>query len=297
MKVYLARQPIFDNCNNSYGYELLYRDSEKNSFNTSVDGTQSTKSLLVDTITSFGVSNVTEGKYAFVNFTKELLLEEMPLLLDPGKFVVEILEDVTVDSKLLKVLDKLKSKGYVLAMDDYDGNEQVLEIIPYADIIKVDLTLLDREQRRVVAQKLLPLGKRLLAEKVETEEDYYDAIDNGYTLFQGYYFAKPKLLSKSVAQVSSGTPMRILKMLQNEEPDFDCICKLIKQDVNITYKLLTKANTAEYYRGNEITSVEHALVQFGLKELKRWVTLMVMRECLPGSDEYARTSFLRGYFQ
>lgn len=199
MNVYLARQPIYDAVRKLSAYELLYREDETNRFSGSVNGNAATSILVSDAITVFGIKNITNGNLAYINFTKQLILEDFALLLSPDEVVVEILEDTIVDEDILQKLSELKQKGYTIALDDYTGDGQYDRIMRYVDIIKVDFAANSKEKIVEFAERFKPMGQALLAEKIETEEEFLFAIQQGYQLFQGYYFSKPNMIKgKSV---------------------------------------------------------------------------------------------------
>lgn len=297
MKAYVARQPIFDRYRSVYGYELLYRDSNVNAFNPDIEGDKATRTVVSEAITTFGLNNLTNEKYAFINLTRSLLISRFPYLLIPEDFVIEILEDVEIDDLLIEKLKALKEAGFLLALDDYIGEERRKPIIKYMDIIKVDFSLLTREERRKIAKKPELKKKKLLAEKVETEMEFLQAISDGYELFQGYFFAKPTIFSKSTTEISASTYIRALREISRPTPNIETLAQIIRIDVNLTYKLLYRVNTLAYYRRNRIKSIKQALMQLGLQETHRWILLILMREYTnSNANELVKTSLVRAVF-
>lgn len=295
MKSYVARQPIFDEYRSVYGYELLYRDSNVNTYNPLMEGDRATRAVVSEAITTFGMNNLTNDQYAFINLTRSLLVSRFPYLLAPEDFIIEVLEDVVIDEELLEKLKALKEAGYTLALDDYIGENYSHELIQYIDIIKVDFKLISREQRAKIAKNPEFRGKKLLAEKVETEEEFLQAIMDGYHLFQGYFFAKPTIFSKSSAEISSSTYIRAIREIIKPSPDFEVLSQIIRMDVNLTYKLLYRVNTLEYYRRNRVKSIKQALLRLGLRETHRWILLIVMRDYTKSkSNELVKVALIRG---
>ncbi|MDR1603717.1 MAG: HDOD domain-containing protein [Gracilibacteraceae bacterium] len=297
MKVHVARQPIFDVKRELRAYELLYRDEGSSAYREGTDGNRATRAVVADAITAFGMNNLTNGKYGFVNFTRPLLMGALPSLLNPNEFVIEILEDVEIDSELLAQIEYLKQQKYILALDDYIGVVQNDEIFDYVSIVKVDFRLADQATRTRIARDLLRREITLLAEKVETEEEFRRAVSDGYTLFQGYYFAKPTVFSKATLDVSSNTFLRVMRELRRPEPDFRELARVIRNDISLSFRFLNQINSAAYYAGYRTTSLEDALVRLGLKEINRWVTLLFIRETVNKEmEELARTALVRGVF-
>lgn len=296
MYTFLARQPIFDDKYNVYGYELLYRDADQASFANVTDGNVATKRVLSDAITLFGLNTLTDSKPAFVNFTEELILEEFPTLADPKDIVVELLEDVKITPKIIEKVAKLKNKGYTIALDDYSGDPNFDEILPYIDILKVDFMLTEKVAQENIAKKL-GHTLTLLAEKVETNEEYEWAKSMGYKLFQGYFFSCPVTYKKKTQRISFATSLMLIEELGKENVDFAKCCSIIRTDTVLTYKLLQKMSTVEYFRGHAINKVENAFTMMGVSNLRRWLLLVVARgNNKTGSDELARLAFLRGLF-
>ncbi|MDR1961233.1 MAG: HDOD domain-containing protein [Gracilibacteraceae bacterium] len=296
MKVHVARQPIFDSNRELRAYELLYRDGGL-AYNPNTDGNKATQAVVADAITAFGLRNLTNGKHGFVNFTRPLLMGALPSLLNPNEFVIEILEDVEIDDELLAQIEDLKRQKYILALDDYAGSVQNEEIFNYVNIVKVDFRLLDEKGRTEAARTLLSRNITLLAEKVETEEEFRQAIADGYTLFQGYYFAKPTVFSKATLDVSSNTFLRVMRELRRPEPDFRELASIIRNDISLSFRFLNQINSAAYYAGYRTNSLEEALVRLGLKEINRWVTLLFIRETVNKEmEELARMALVRGVF-
>ncbi len=299
MKVYVARQPIFDINHELFAYELLYRNNANNSYDTSMEGNRATRMLLSDVLTVFQLDNITNQKYAFVNFTKDLLLDKVPKVLDSKDIVIEILEDVIPDEELIECVIELKERDFKIALDDYSGPGPIDALLKYADIIKVDFSLVKGENRIAIAKDLLlrEPGLKLLAEKVEDETDMEQARAGGYTLFQGYYFSKPMVLTSSYLEIADTTGMRLFGEINKTNPSYDKIVDIIRVDVGMAYTVFKQMNTLTYYRGNKITDIKDALVRMGISEIRRITMLIMMRNfSSENSSEVAKTALARGVF-
>ena len=296
MYTFLARQPIFDRNNNVFGYELLYRngDAENVSNVEKMDGNMATKNIISDAVTLFGLEKLTNSKLAFINFTENLILENYPLLVDSKAVVVELLEDIQITQEIVDCVVDLKSKGYKIAIDDYVGDPAFDPILPYADIIKVDFLLTTPEQQKEIADNL---AKKtcLLAEKVETLEVFQRAKAQGYSLFQGYYFSQPLIMKKKVEQISHATFASLMNQLSQDSVDFKKCSDIISTDTVLTYKLLKKINTVEFFRDHPVTQIQSALVRMGVKNIQQWLVLIFSHtNNTTVSDELIRIAFLRG---
>lgn len=282
MKAYMARQPIYAAAKSIFGYELLYRGAISSSM-PGFDGEAATKTVVSDAVMAFGLERLTNGKPAFINFGRILLLSDLIDMLDKDNFVIEILEDTVVDDELVAHIKQKSEEGYNFALDDYVGDPAFDPLLPYVNIVKVDFVLLRGRALRKVSERLLREGKILLAEKIETLTDYEIALGLGYTLFQGYYFEKPIVISTTITDVQSSTCALVFNELSKPTLDFSKLANIVRNDVNLTYKLMRHSNSLQYYRGNEVTSVRTALVNMGAEEIKRWITLIFMRDL--GKDE------------
>lgn len=186
-----ARQAIYNNKRDVTGYELLYRSSKLNRF-PMVDGDQATMELLSNIAQT--LKWVTDGKLAFINYTRKLILKKIPLVTPSKTTVVEILENVPAESDVVKQCQKLSEKGYTIALDDFTYRRELEPLILLADIIKIDfqnepIFLIQKE-----VQKLRDFNVKLLAEKVETREEAEIASESGFNYFQGNFFSKAEMV-------------------------------------------------------------------------------------------------------
>lgn len=297
MDIFVARQPIFNERRQVVAYEILYRNSSRNVYDLTQNGDRATATVVSDALVEFGLQTLTGGKPAFINFTKNLIMEEMPKLFSPAQLTVEVLEDIEIDEAFIEKIRSLKELGYVIALDDYVDDGRFLEVLPYVDIIKVDFLVLRSEGRKFVADKYKDKGIALLAEKVETQKDFEEAQRFGYTLFQGFFFEKPVICKTTTFESSKFKQLQILKETVDENVDFNRIAIIVKSDVGLTYKLLRLINSPAFDIVSEVTSVNHALALLGLKEIRKWATLIMLRD-INGEKptEVMRVSLTRAFF-
>lgn len=297
MDIFVARQPIFNTKKQVIAYEILYRNNHRNMYDMNQDGDVATATVVTDALTNFGLKNLTGGKKAFINFTHNLIKEDMPTLFRPDELTIELLENIIVDDQLVEKCKELKELGYTLALDDFTGGDQFDKIMPYVDIVKVDFLVLKSEGRKYIAKKYLNKGITLLAEKVESIEDFDEAVLHGYKMFQGFFFEKPVMCQGKGMNVSTFKYMEILKETVDEEPDFHRLSEIVKSDLSLTYKLLRLINSPAFYTVGEITSVNHALTLLGINEIRKWTTLIMLRDISREKpDEIVRISLIRATF-
>lgn len=292
MDIFIARQPIFDRNMRVAAYELLYRSGRQNMALS--DDDSATSSVIVNGLVMIGLESLTDGKKAFVNFTRNLLLDESATVFPPDTLVVEVLENVESDPLLLESLKKLKALGYTIALDDYIESYQYEDIVALADIIKVDFLLSDLSSVARIARRFCNSPVKLLAEKVETREQFDLAVKLGYYYFQGYFFSKPSIMGRKDVQSVKHSYIRIMQELGKDEPDFVAITETIENDLAMAYKLLKLVNSGAYFGSTRITSIQQALVRLGLKEIRKWTALIMMRDSGENKPaELVRTSLVR----
>lgn len=190
MEVFVARQPIFTKEMEVYGYELLYRNNQENRF-PEINGDVATTDVIINSFINIGVEELSNGKPCFINFTEKLLQLKIPTYFRPHDIAVEILETVTCGPELLNICQELKGMNYQIVLDDFvldTKNPYSLQLIRYEDIIKVDFQKTNEAMRRVIEGIALKHNIQLLAEKIETSEEFETAVRSGYTYFQGYFF-------------------------------------------------------------------------------------------------------------
>lgn len=276
VNIFIARQPIFDSGKNVYAYELLYR-SDTNNRALVTDNRMATLKVMANTL-SMGLQKLTHGKRAFIHFDEELLLGEVPLVFPKDLLAVEVLDVKATGKRLVEMCKQIKKAGYLLVMDDIILKDKRVssDLIQLADVIKVDFLSASPDYRRDVVKNADTKGVQFLAEKVETIADYEEALDLGYQYFQGFFFQQPDMISRQEVPGYKLNYMSILKKIHDPFLDFDEIEEVIKHDVSLTYKLLKFINSAVYGFRVTVRSVKHALVLLGQREVKKWLTIIVM---------------------
>lgn len=276
MDVYVARQPIFDRNMNVLGYELLYRRSINN-FYEGFNDNQATAELINNAFLTMHFHELTGGTKAFINFTLDMVIKEIPQLLPKESTVVEVLEGFEISDKLVEACRQLREDGYIIALGDFVHKESNQALIETAHIVKIDFSTTGIDIQRRLIEKYKNKVK-FLAEKVETREEYQLALDMGYDYFQGYFFSKPVIIkSKEIDSINMNL-IRIMGLLNEKEPDFQKITAIIETDIGLSYKLLKLANSVIFGSINRIQSINHALVQLGITELRKWIFILMLKD-------------------
>ncbi len=297
MNIYIARQPIFDREINLFGYEILYRLRGEDNFYRQ-DGDEASLSVIKDTLLVIGAEKIAEGKRAFINFTRNLLLDDTPYLLPKEIAVIEILEDVEIDQELLSRCKEIKNRGYTLALDDFVysaiDNNPLLSLV---DIIKVDYRDTTPEERQKIVDRFKDTDIKLLAEKTETIEEFREAKKLGFSYFQGFFFSKPMIISRKDIPVSKINYLRILQELSKENLKLENLQQILESDPSLTYKLLKYINSSFFSLRYEVTSIRHALALLGESEIRKWAYLVVLGKLSQGlPDELIKISLIRARF-
>ena len=276
MDVYVARQPIFDSNNNSIGYELLFRNNLENKY-TGQDGDKSTLEVINNTFFTIGLNNVIAGKKAFINFSDTLLMSDFITALPSNNVFIEILETVEPTIEIIKRCKELKNKGYTLVLDDFVFHSKYNKLLDIVDIIKVDFTITTGEERKHIFDLVKNKKIEFLAEKVETKQEYLEAISYGYTYFQGYFFCKPEILTHKDIPANKMIYLRLIKELNSKEFHLDKLEELILKDASITYKLLKMINSSAFSIKHKVTSMRLAITMLGEDEMVKWLYMLVIR--------------------
>jgi len=271
---YVARQPIFDREKKVFGYELLFRDDMENVFHGG-DADAASRSTL-DSSLLVGLDVLCDGRRAFLNCTRDTLIRGLITLLPSNNTVAEILETVPPDAEVMAACQQLKEAGYLIALDDYVAGDRREPLAEMADILKVDLRLTTAEQRAALVKQHGPWRCRMLAEKVESHEEFAAARDQGFVYFQGYFLQRPEMVATRDVPANRINYVRMLQAASQAELDVPGVEKLIKTEASICYRLLRYMNSARFGFRSEIHSVRHALAILGDREVRRWVRLVAI---------------------
>lgn len=272
----MARQPIFDRKEKIFAYELLFRQDNQNCYN-SVDEDRATEDVISKSFLSIGMDTLTGGKRGFINFTANLLKNRIAYSLPKEHLVIEILENVEPDQDIILACKQLKEAGYLLVLDDFVFKPKFWPLIDLADIIKVDFLSTDVHERSNILQRMGSRKIKFLAEKVETRDDFEQALQMGYYYFQGYHFCKPVVISGKSIPLFKLNYLRLMEEINNPEVDFEKINTFIKGDVSLSYNLLKFINSSVFGLKTKINSIKQALVLLGLAEVRKWASIIVLQ--------------------
>lgn len=271
-KRHIARQPILDREQRTQGYELLFRSGPEDFF-CSKDPDSATCQT-IDVSLLLGSEALTGGLPSYINCTRNILLQEMITVLPRDRVVVEVLESVLADAETIAACARLRRAGYIIALDDYVPNTQTMRLLPYADLVKVDFLATNSARQAAVATEMRRRGIRLLAEKIETREQFDFALRLGYQYFQGYFFCKPQTLTIRDIAASKLTYVQVLNIVSREEFKVDELEKAILREPSLCYRLLRYLNSAAFGLF-PVRSIRHALSLLGQREIQKWIAIVV----------------------
>lgn len=268
----VGRQPILNKNREIVAYELLFRSEASRECALVGDGNFASASVIINSVSEFGFERILGGRRGLINIEADLLMSDTLELLPRGNVVLELLETLTVTPELVERCRALKEDGFAFALDDHRYDPVYKDLYNIAEIVKIDLMNHTDEELAALVELLRPYPVTLLAEKVETQEEYLKCLDLGFDLFQGYFFARPSLEEKRRVTETSTTLLKLLRLL-NEDAELEKIEQAFRSRPGLTYKLLLLVNSVSLGLRQKVHSVRHAMVILGRLQIKRWVQL------------------------
>ena len=278
---------------------MLYRDGSGNAARIT-DGDTATQGVLTDAVTLFGLRKLTDSLPAYVNFTRNLLLNDFAYQFNPKDIVVQVMEDVRMDAELETKLRRLRQSEYTLALKNYIGQEQLRPCLPLFHIIRVDFLRTNFIFQRDAVRNHGAPGILFLADKLETEENFYAARKWGYALFQGYFFEKPLCLFKQLPPLSQTAYGKVLSVLLNVRPgqSWESACaRIIRDDLMLSYLFRREEKAWNFTPGGLLTNTRASIYRMGPHALRHWTCLALMKQHNTGGNlDLVRRAYQRGLF-
>lgn len=280
-----------------YAYELLYREDDALTANVDnrnpLSGDAATSSLITQLFSNLDINKIIGKKRAFINFTHNHLMEQIPLLLPKSRIVVEVLETVEVTKPIITHLTHLSGLGYEIALDDFIFREELVPLIELANIIKIDVLGLTVQQ---IIEQLAPLkgfkGK-LLAEKIENVTQFNHCIDLGFEYFQGFFLNRPDPFKGQVITENKIHLLKLLSELNNQDVPLERVEEIIRQIPKLSYRILRLSNSASMYVGKKIESLMDAINQLGLVQIRNWICLLLLASLDDVSPDLLERTLIR----
>jgi EAL and modified HD-GYP domain-containing signal transduction protein len=272
----VGRQPICDRNMEVVAYELLFRDRQTASQARITDADNATAKVILNAVLEIGLDNIVGPLPAFINLTRSFILGRYQLPLPSGRVILEVLEDVTVDEELIEGLTRLKAQGYSIALDDFLFQPEYETLVQLADIVKLDLMALDREELIEHARILAAFDVELLAEKVEDRKTFEDCRALGFDYYQGFFFAEPQTITAPRTLTSRPSALQQLGQLLDPEIRGERLCSTIETDVALSYRVINAVNAAYYSLPKRIDSIADALSTLGDEGVRNLSALLIL---------------------
>lgn len=292
--VFVGRQPIFDKKLNVYAYELLFRSAiDNNSSSGIIDGDQATTQTILNAFVEIGLEKLVRDKYAAINLTEGFLLDIDKIPFPKDQVILEILEDITITPAIIEAAKNLVDRGYILALDDYIYNPAHAPLIKLCKIVKIDITIMTKQELVQHVKILKEYKIELLAEKIETFQEFEFCRKLGFDYFQGYFLSKPQIIKGTKLPTNKLTVLNLLSVINNPKSDTDDLAEAINTDVSTSYRLLKLINSAAFGLQRKIDSIERGIILLGRKQLASWASLLAMNSLDDRPSEILRTAMIR----
>ncbi len=292
--IYIGRQPIYDAKLNVVAYELLFRSGQVNHANV-IDGDRATTNVIVNAITEIGMEQLVGSHRAFINLTHNHILQmadnPMPELKD--RLVLEVLEDVEAENSIITAVSKLAKEGFTIALDDFIYSEELQPLVDISDIIKIDLMALNDEELESHVIKLANGKRKMLAEKVETQEEFDRCKELGFDYYQGYFFSKPQIVKGHSLPANKMAIIKLLSKLQDNDSSTEELAQTISQDVTMSIRVLRFINSAQFGLSKEVESIQQAIMMMGRTTIRNLANLVTMSQIEDKPHELLIISMIR----
>jgi EAL and modified HD-GYP domain-containing signal transduction protein len=273
--VRVGRQGIYDANRTLLAYELLFRSYEGVG-ESMVAGERATSQVIASTFGTFGLDNIANGRPVFINFTRAFLTGIIPIPVEPAGVVIEVMDNIVVDSELVVGLAALRDEGYRIAIADYRGEPERNALLDLVDYVKVDVNTNPPELLAQIAERVQGYGAALVATQVNDEDTLRDCVELGFELFQGPMLQRPTVLERRTLSASQLICVKLLSDLADPDAKIERIVQMVGSDPGLTMRLLRSANSAASATSNNVTSLRQALVIIGPRRLRSWVVLTLL---------------------
>ncbi|MFT4768183.1 MAG: EAL and modified HD-GYP domain-containing signal transduction protein [Glaciecola sp.] len=292
---FIARQPIFDRNLKVFAYELLFRSSDTGAAPKDLDDDAATAQVL-STSEEVGLSRLVGKRPAFINLPRKFLVEPDLLPFAPDNVVLEVLEHVEIDDAVIEGMAGLGDRGYTLALDDFVYDSRFDNALRHVAIVKLEIPQIAPKDWNTEITRLKKLGVKVLAEKVETNEEFESLKALGCDYFQGYFFAKPKVVRGKRLAPNKLAVLQLMSKINNPETDIESLSDLVSRDVAISVRAMNYVNSPAGALNRRIESIREAVVYIGRETIRRWVTLLIMAKLDDKPGELVTMTLVRAKF-
>lgn len=289
---HFARQAIFDKQLNVVAYELLYRGDNLEYANVT-DGTMATSQLIINAFLDMDLEKAVGGNRAFINLNRELLISDKLYQLPKELVVLEVLEDVKPDKEVVDAIAHLVKLGFTVALDDFCYQPELQPMVNLAQLIKIDILQLTKEEVQDHAQQLKGQGKQLLAEKIETTEQFEYCKQLGFDFYQGYFISRPNIMKGRRPPSNRLLTLQLLNELQRPDASLQQLEEIIIRDVSFSYRVLRSVNSAMYNLPREVESIRTAVQLLGMSKLQHLASLVALSQIDDKPSELINIALIR----
>ena len=292
--IYIGRQPIYNRNLDLFAYELLYRANNVQNSADVIDHDHATTQVVINAFLEFGLEQLVGEKLAFINLPPSFILGDIPLPFPKERVILEILEGIEVDEAFLNAVRKLRSAGYEIALDDFIYHPDLQPLVRLSKIVKIDFMALPHNEIRHHVAALREFKIELLAEKIETHEEYEFAKELGFDYFQGYFLCRPNIVSGRSLPSNRLAILSLLSELQDPNKTISELADLVSQDIALSFKLLRSLNSALYALPKRVDSIHQAIVFLGVQQIKQWASLLVLANIADKPSQLMAVALTRG---
>jgi len=291
-EISVTRQPIYDKNENTFAYELLFRNCNAE-FSSESGSDPESSQIIANVFMEIGLKLLVGDKPAFINLPHGYLTEKHSIPFAKDKFILVILADSEIDDTLLAAITDLHAEGFTIALDNLEYDDSKAALVEQCEIIKIDISKLDRQQLQAQFSQLTSFDKPFLAKKVDSQDDFQFCKNLGFTYFQGSFLSKPKVVKYKTLPANKILLLELLAKTQDPDVDISELEELISQDVGISFKFLRLINSANFGLSKKVESLHQALVLLGLKQIKSWVSLVALSNIDSVPQELTDMSMVR----
>lgn len=278
--IFVARQPILDAQNSTWGYMMLFRDSQDADRAVFTDNSEATMKL-VSNLPLCNTPHNSKTRF-MIHFTPEAVIRGIPHAVPWDNTVIILEEIVDPDETLIVALGDLLIDGYELAINNFEGKPGCERLAELADTLIIDVEGKDEADLNAIASRGKKFGaSRMIAKRVEDQDDLNRAKNAGFHLFHGFFFKRPQIDSGRKISSAQATRVKLFDIIEKDEPDFDALAPAIEADVSISYRLLTFLNSANFSFATKVTSIKQAVVLTGWKPIRNWLRLIILTDLTP----------------
>ncbi len=286
--VFLARQPIFDRDRHTFGYELLYRNGMTDQVIFD-DPDDATRCVIERALLDWGMERIIGDRFGFINASPQLIVAGLHRALPPEGIIIELREDEVLDGRTRDALTIARREGYHFALDNIHDHRQLVRssILDLASMVKVECSQLPASERAAIVAEVRSRqpGALLVAEKIETVEEFSAALEAGFDLFQGYFFAWTEVLSRAARPSSVNSTIALLAEMQRMDIDIDRVEQLVGTDPTLAFRVLAIVNSSAFGLDRRVESLRHAIVLLGVTQVRHLATLLALSASADASVE------------